>query len=414
MRIVALLLVLASATCGVWAERSLPLRLTLKSSEALKSVSPLMYARYLKPDGLEMVKLNAHSPDNGATWTSWKANPDFSAGLPHGYRRGALPLFVDETNGRVIQLLNCLDTPGLDPKIVEPPIALETYYLRYRVSVDGGKTYLFDEPIIQRGHTQENPFDGVYYGKNGIFMGDVGSQMIRTRAGRIIIPAQACKLGSDGKLFNPGGGWTYTNVIMIIGTWGKDNRLDWQIGEPIEGDPARSTRGMIEPTVIEVPDGRLLCVMRGSNGGTKDKEYKLPGYRWFSISEDGGFHWTKPEPWTYDHGQAFFSPSSMSQLLKTRSGRVLWIGNINSENSAGNERRYPLVIGEVDPDTLQLIKRTVLTVDTKRPEEENVYLSHWWAYEDRPTRDIVIAGARHGKGYKTQEPWLWRVGVAER
>lgn len=389
------------------------MRLTLKSSEELKSSSPLMNARYLKPTGVEMIHLNAYSPDNGATWTSWSPEPAFDKDLPYGYRRGALPLFVDYSNGRVVQLLNSMDTPGLDPKIGEPPVALESYYLRYRVSLDGGKTYLFDEPIIQRGHTFENPFDGVYYGKNAIFMGDVGSQMIRTRAGKIIIPSQACKLGADGKLASPGGGFTYTDVYPIIGTWTKDNRLEWELGQPIEGDPARSTRGMIEPTLAEMPDGRLLCVMRGSNGGSKDKEFELPGYRWFSVSEDGGYNWTKPEPWTYEHGQPFFSPSSMSQLLTTQDGRVFWLGNINPENSKGNEKRYPLVIGEVDRETLRLIKRSVLAVDTKRPDEENLYLSHWWAFEERSTGDIIIAGARYGPGYKSQTPWLWRVGVEE-
>ncbi len=178
------------------------------------------------------------SLDNGRTWAARPVNPDFDRALPHGYRREPFPLFVDPANGKIIQLVPSLDTPGLDPRIVEPPIALEAYYLRYRVSIDGGRTFLFDEPVVQKGKTAENPFDGVYRGKNGIFMGDVGSQIIRTRAGQIIIPAQACKLGPDGKLSNPGGGWTYTDVILILGSWRADNRLEWAISQPIEGDPS--------------------------------------------------------------------------------------------------------------------------------------------------------------------------------
>ncbi|NPV46588.1 MAG: exo-alpha-sialidase [Armatimonadetes bacterium] len=392
-------------------EATNPVTLTLKSSEALSGMSPLIYASYLRPEGLEMVKLGGYSPDNGVTWTSLPDIPDFDSNLPHGYRRESFPIFVDHSNGRIVRVVPSMDTPGLDPSIIEPPIALETYYLRYRVSVDDGKTWLFDEQIIQRGHTAENPFEGVYYGKNGIFMGDVGSQLIRTRAGKIIIPAQACKLGPDGKLWSPGGGFTYTDVIMVIGTWTDDNRLDWEISRPIEADPTRSTRGMIEPTVAEMPDGRLLCVMRGSNGGSKDPDYKLPSYRWFAVSEDGGYTWTAPEPWTYDDGTAFFSPSSMSQLLTASGGRYFWIGNISEENCRGNEPRYPLYIGQVDPVSLRLIRSTLLAVDTKRPDEENVYLSHWWAYEDRATGDIIIAGARYGPRYESHTPWLWRVGV---
>jgi hypothetical protein len=386
-------------------------QLTLKSSQQLDGMSPLVHATYLKPDGVEMVKVGGSSPDNGATWQELAPQPDFDRELPHGYRREAFPLFVDPTNGWIVRVVPSMDTPGLDPNIVEPPIALETYYLRYRVSLDGGRTWLFDEPIIQRGHTAENPFEGVHRGKNGIFMGDVGSQLLRTRDGHIIIPAQACKLGPDGKLWSPGGGFTYTDVIMILGRWTADGHLDWDIGRPIEADPARSTRGMIEPTVAELPDGRLLCVMRGSNGGSKDPDFALPSYRWWSVSTDGGHHWSTPEPWTYDDGTAFGSPSSMSQLLRHSSGRLFWLGNISEGNCRGNHPRYPLWIGQVDVTTLRLIKSTLLTVDTKRQDEEDVNLSHWWAHEDRPSGDIIISGARHGPGYQTSQPWLWRVGV---
>lgn len=398
-------------------------KLTLKTVQPLETMSPLMFATYLKKTGVEMIKGSGYtpgeesmpngfySPDNGRTWVRLPANPDFDSKLPHGYRRENFPVFVDYSNGKIVKVVPSLDTPGLDPAIVEPPIALEAYYLRYRVSVDGGKTFLFDEPIVQKGKTPENPFEGVYRGKNGIFMGDVGSQLIRTRQGRIIIPAQACKLGPDGKLWSPGGGFTYTDVIMIIGRWRKDNRLEWEISQPIEADPARSTRGMIEPMVVEMPDGRLLCVMRGSNGGSKDPEFKIPSYKWYSVSADGGYHWTKPEPWTYDDGTPFFSPSAMSQLLKHSSGRYFWIGNINETNSRGNNFRYPLVIGEVHPQTLKLIKSTVIVIDTKRPEEPGVNLSHWWGFEDRETKEIVIVGARFSQDYNKTWPILYRIGV---
>ncbi len=387
-------------------------KLTLKSSRQLTGRSPLAHASYLKARGLEMVKVGGYSPDNGRTWERFAPAPDFDGDLPHGYRRETFPLFVDHSNGRIVRVVPSMDTPGLDPKIVEPPIALETYYLRYRVSLDGGRTYLFDEQIIQKGHTRENPFEGVYYGKNGIFMGDVGSQLLRIRSGAIIIPAQACKLGADGKLASPGGGFTYTDAMMVIGRWTEGNRLEWEIGEPIAGNPASSTRGMIEPTLAELPDGRILCVMRGSNGGSKDPQCKIPSYRWLSVSRDRGYHWSDPQPWTYEDGTPFHSPSSMSQLLTHSSGRVFWLGNIHTSNCRGNHPRYPLVIGEVNRETLCLVQGTILTIDTKRPEEDDINLSHWWALEDRETGDIVVAGARHAKGYTSKTPYLWRVGVA--
>ena len=385
-------------------------QLTVKSSEPLTSFSKLMHASYLRPSGLEMVRLGGFSPDNGRTWQEAPVTPNFDQDLPQGYRRESFPLFVDHTNGRIIRLVPSMDTEGLDPTIVEPPIALQTYYLRYRVSLDRGQTWLFDEVVVQNGHTPMKPFEGVIRGRNGIFMGDVGSQIIRTQAGKIIIPAQACLLGEDGKLANPGGGWTYTDVVMVIGTWQEDGHLTWDVSR-IEGDPARTTRGVIEPTLAQFDDGRILCVMRGSNGGNKDPDCKLPGTRWWCVSADGGYHWTKPEPWTYDDGQTFFSPSSMSQLLKHSSGRVFWIGNLCATNPRANDPRHPLVIGQVDPKTLGLIRQSVLVVDDKKPEEAGLNLSHFWGMEDRETGDIVIAGARYSQGYKETHPHLWRIGA---
>jgi hypothetical protein len=409
-----------------------PVRLKLQSAEPLKEMSPLLHATYLKNTGIEMFRGNwiaavsastieikpgeerapngLYSPDNGRTWTVIPANPAFDAKLPHGYRRDVFPAFVDPVDGRILKVVASLDTQGLDPRINEPAVAEEASYLRYRVSIDGGKTFLFDEPIVERGKTPENPFDGVYKGKNGVYMGDVGSQLIRTRAGRIIVPAQARVLGPDGKLFSPGGGWTYHDVLMILGRWRDDNRLDWEIAR-IEADPARSTRGMIEPTVAEMPDGRLLCVMRGSNGGSKDPNCKIPSYRWRSVSTDGGLHWTKPEPWTYDDDATFFSPSAMSLLLKHSSGRVFWIGNISPTNCRENDPRYPLVIAEVDPQTLRLLKGTLLVIDTKRPDESGLNLSHFWGFEDRPTHEIVVVGARYSGDYSKNAPTVWRIAL---
>lgn len=386
-------------------------KLTLLSKTMLDANSPLLYASYLRPDGSEMVKIGGHSKDNGRTWESFAPTPDFDGGLPHGYRRESFPIFPDPVTGDILRVVPSLDTPGLDPNIIEPPIALETYYMRYRVSTDAGRTYLFDEPIIAEGFTEENPFEGMYKGKNGLFMGDVGSQIIRTQAGRILIPAQVCTLGEDGKLFSPGGGFTYTDVLIIIGEWQADHRLKWQTAERIVADPALSTRGVIEPTLAETKDGRILCVMRGSNGGSKDPECKIPSHKWRSISTDGGFHWSKPEPWAYDDGTAFFSPSAMSQLLVHSSGRVFWIGNISPANCKGNHPRHPLVIGEVDPGSLLLRKDSVLELDQVQPEEGDVNLSHWWGLEDRETGNIIVVGHRHNIGYTDAKPVQYTVAV---
>ena len=374
--------------------------IVLKSVEHQPVNLALRNASYKNKSGSEMVRYGAHSPDNGRTWTTWLPKPDFDSKLPSGYRRGKYPLFVDTDNGKILCIVNAMDTPGLDPKIKEPPISATSMYLRYRVSIDGGKTFLFDEPIMQEGKTPENPFDGVYRGKTGFYIGDgSGDRPIHTSRGNIIVPAQMFRQDLNGQIFNPGGGGTWTEAIMLIGHWNVDNRITWKISEPIAGDPMRTTRGMIEPTLAELPDGRIICVMRGSNGGRKDPKFKLPSYRWIAVSTDGGFHWTKPKPMTYDDGTPFFSPSSVSHILKHSSGLYFWIGNLNNENCRGNDPRYPLVIGEINSTTLCLIRDSVIAIDTKRSDEDGVNLSHFWCLEDRETKDIVIIGKRYRVGY---------------
>ena len=154
----------------------------------------------------------------------------------------------------------------------------------------------------------------------------------------------------------------------------------------VKGDPARSTRGMVEPTIEFLESDRLIMVLRGSN----DKRPELPAHRWVSFS-DGGQRWSEPVPWTYEDGQAFFSPSSCSQLVRHSSGRLLWLGNLTPENPKGNRPRYPFVIGEVNRSSGLLIRSSVRTVDTLQLGEDPVLsLSNFYAREDRLTREIAV------------------------
>ena len=342
--------------------------------------------------------------------------PDFAAGLPHGYRRESVTSVCDSKTGLFLTIVNALDTPGLDPNIIEPAIAMETYYLRYRVSTDGGLSWRFDEPIIQAGLYQKlHPFEGVWVGTNSIFLGDAGSIPLVTRKGRILVPAQATVIGPGGKLWNPGGGYTYTDVIVLIGKWAGGDRISWDKASRVTGDPKRTTRGLIEPTLAEFKDGRILMVMRGSNGGTADPKHQLPSYRWFAISHDGGETWSQPEPWTYDDGQSFYSPSAMSTLFKHSSGRCFWVGNLTKENCEANLPRFPVVVGEVNPRSLKLVRDSVVLVDDEHAEDKSqgrLDLCHFTMFEDRETKEIVLVYPRSHQAYKSQEWAMVRFALA--
>ncbi len=351
----ALLVPLVKSAAGAEQAPEVSSSLRLVSRALTPNASGYYNALYLQTTGACLRSGGRLSTDNGRTWKTEPMQPDFVSGLPHGYRRNPVTSALDPFTGRLITIVNALDTPGLDPTVHEPRVAQQTYYLRYRVSADSGKTWAFDEPIVQAGDfTAQHPFEGVWVGKNAIYLGDLGCIPIVTRAGRVLVPAQTTPLGPDGKLWNPSGGHTYTDVLVLIGTWTNGQRLSWRASQRVVGDPKRTTRGLIEPTLAEFPDGRILMVMRGSNGGKADPRHELPSSKWFAVSQDGGETWSAPAPWTFDDGQAFFSPSSMSALFRHSSGRCFWAGNLTAHNCEGNLPRWPLVIGEVDPRSLKL------------------------------------------------------------
>src|SRR5690606_13427121 len=111
------------------------------------------------------------------------------------------------------------------------------------------------------------------------------------------------------------------------------------------------------------------------------------------MSEDVGEQGTEPKPRTYDDGGTFDSASSMSNLIRHSSGRIFWLGNISEESPRGNLPRWPLVMGEVDRNTLTLIRNSIITLDTKNALDEGrgrIDISHVTAYEDRATGEFVV------------------------
>ncbi len=366
-------------------------------------------AVYTTAKGRTIRSGNRLSADNGVTWVNAPMTPDYMAGLAEGFRRAPTTWVLDPKKGLLVTIVNSLDVPGLDPKIAEPPIAQKTYYLRYRVSADGGKTWLFEEPIVAQGnYTSDKPFDGIEIGKSSIYVGDQGCIPLVIKNGSILVPVQTTPMTPEGTAYNPGNGHTYTDVLVLIGSWDKQNRLVWRSSARVTGDPEKSTRGMIEPTLTELNDGRVLMVMRGSNISTGQSVSSLPSYKWYSISKDGGLTWDKPQAWTYDDGTAFFSPSAMSTLFRHSSGRHFWIGNITGENPQGNLPRWPLVMGEVDGKSAKLIRSSVLTLDTREMADESrgrLDISHFTVTEDRQTKEIVVCYPRSYNAYKSRE-WV--------
>ena len=346
------------------------------------------------------------STDNGRTWSQPEQVP-VVVRCRDGFRRSyPYPGFLDPDRDLLLTMVMRGTLPTDDP--LE---GLRSWHLAYSVSEDGGRIYLFEEQVIQDGFTAENPVEGVWVGRNAMMIGDMSCRPIRNHRGEILVPVQICPLGKDGRIMNPAGGYTYHVSAVLIGRWTRGNRIAWEISETVSTDPFLSTRGVLEPTLAELPDGRVMMVMRGSN----DVKPDLPGYKWISFSDDGGRTWSQPAPWTYEDGSRFYSPSSCSQLIRHSSGVYLWIGNICSRNPVGNWPRYPLVIGEVEPEGGHLLKGSVVVVDDRQPgEDEKMTLSNLMAHEDRETGEILLHLTRlFARKYLDWEAdaYLYRVAV---
>lgn len=362
-----------------------------------KGTAVMAYAYYTRASGIDLMSIEQrwtrsdtidvayyrYSKDNGRSWTDpveKVTGEKRSGGMLRRHPRGG---FVDRETGRFVEIWNEGILPGDDP--LE---GMRQWNIYYSVSTDGGRSNGGPQQVIHAGEEfdAQHPLPGVFTGRNAVMIGDAACRSISSTEGSILLPVQISPLGPDGRLFNPGGGYTYTDAAVLHGIW-KGSQLEWKLSEVVKGDPERSTRGMCEPVIETLADKRLIMVMRGSN----DKKYHLPGYRWVSYSSDGGWKWTKPVPWTDTEGQPFYSPSACSQLLRHSSGKLFWLGNICRTNPRGNRPRYPLNIGEVDPSSGLLIRNSVRVIDDRQPgDDELLTLSNFYAREDRETGQVLL------------------------
>ncbi|MBT3601650.1 MAG: exo-alpha-sialidase [Candidatus Latescibacteria bacterium] len=317
------------------------------------------------------------SSDGGKTWSEaeeWATKFEQPNGTGRRHPRGG---YVDPQTGRYISVW----TEGVLPND-DPLEGMMQWKLHYLVSEDGGVTDLVNEQIIHVGDEYDavHHLPGVTVGKNCVMIGDLGQRPLTRSDGVILFPVQSTPTGSDGMYHNPGAGYTYTDCLMLVGTWRDDGRLQWTASERVVGDPTRTTRGLIEPTIAELNDGSILMVMRGSN----DARPEWPAHKWVSRSVDGGMSWTDAEPWTYEDGHPFFSPSACSQLIPHSNGKLYWMGNLTPENPQGNRPRYPIVIGEVNLDSGCLMGETVTILDDRQAlDSDQVTLSNFYVREDQ-------------------------------
>lgn len=387
-----------------------------------KGMSAYEMSFYTQRAGIEKVRMRlldisddvpgprevAFSKDNGKTWPETLAVRQPRKVEGGTLREWPCSFFVDPINGRQV----VISLEGVFPADTSEAGA-KNYYAKYRTSADGGRTALVEEQIIQRGFTPEHPMPGMWIGRNG-FSNSGHPSMLRLPDGRLLLVLSKMVHGPDGELYNPGGGMLWLEIQVLHGFWREDGGIDWHAGAVVAVPPTLSSWGIYEPSLALMPDGRVMMIMRNSNGGKLDRESKLPAHKWISISSDHGATWTFPEAWTYDDGEAFYSPSSICQLMWHSNGKLYWLGNISNEKPVNGGHREKLFIGEIDPRTLCLVRKSLCLIAQRGEGEPPTQLSNFYAHEDRETREIVL----YLPWFVEQEPrkwgadsWLYRLAI---
>jgi sialidase-1 len=143
-------------------------------------------------------------------------------------------------------------------------------------------------------------------------------RILRLSTGRIILPAHTA--AKNGVVGTP---YSIDCQLHSFVYYSDDGFLTWKQSEDTMTAPGR---GAHEPSIVELKDGRLMCILRTTTGHL---------YR--SYSSDHGVHWTKPEP---THFPAPDAEPLIVRVPTTRDLMVMW----NNVESHSNWPRTPLSV----------------------------------------------------------------------
>jgi len=265
-----------------------------------------------------------------------------------------------------------------------------------RFSRDQGRTW---SPAQQLRYEEGDPFDPKE-AKKASFLdhneGYPGNNILVRADGTLVVCLAHANAPGDPK--NRQRPWRMGSALFT-GKWSAARQdYEWTPGARVEISPEHSARGLMEPEVAELKDGRLLVVWRGSTHGWDGTVAKMPGRKFFSVSADGGRTLTAPAPWNYDDGTGFHSPSSIHRMIRhSRTGKLYWLGNICPSPPVGNSPRYPLVIAEVDESKAALKKGTVTVIDDRQPGQGDIQFSNFSLLEDRQSGALELHLTTYGQ-----------------
>ncbi len=346
------------------------------------------------------------SEDNGRTWSDWIPQQPSSMVEYAGTKvwEGGWADAYDPKSGKLVQL-------WLRQIELKSQFHCVTYS---RYSTNSGRSWSTPQPLTYEpgpAFDPSQPAAPEFLRRN---QGYPGNNLCLRRDGTLVIALAHANAPGDSR--NDGRAWRLGS-ILFSGRW--DPTLQdylWAPGARTEVTPEVSARGLMEPEVAELRDGRLLVVWRGSNTGWDGSVAREPGRKWYAISTDGGQTLGPVKPWTYTDGASFYSASSIHRMLRhSQTGRLYWIGNISIEPPHGNHPRHPLVMGEVDEVT-GLLKRETLTVLAERGPQHGreIQFSNFSLIENRETHVLELLLTTYGqelnpRNWATADCWKYIV-----
>jgi len=191
-------------------------------------------------------------------------------------------------------------------------------------------------------------------------------------------------------------------LYVFIGKWDKTKEdYSWNHYGPLAVTKAVSGRGLMEPAIVQLKDGRLVILARGSNAAWGSSRANVPGRCWYAISKDMGKTWCQITDLRYDDGEPFYVPSSFCKLIRhSQTKKLYWVGNISRELPDGNSPRYPLYIAELDENTVTLKYQSLSIIDDKDPKRHqhpDPQFSNFSLFENRQTNEFEIYLTGYGE-----------------
>jgi len=243
---------------------------------------------------------------------------------------------------------------------------LEIWSIR---SLDGGKTWVDNQRVME--------------GYNANFFG-----FIQTSSGRLVASV-------EHTTSNPG-------RVVVTSVYSDDEGKSWRRGNIIDLGGRGHHDGAMEPTLVELKDGRLWMLIRTNLD-----------YFWQAISEDGGRYWRRIYPSDID------ASSSPGKLLRLRSGRLALVWNrLNPEGGVypktefkgGTEfpaswHREELSFALSEDDGKSWLGPIVVA------KQKGGQLSYPYLFEGKDGEIWIIAGFAFKSGWK--EPYPLRLKINE-